>query len=140
MVKTRAILGLCGLLLWVGSAYADEPHGRFDGVWHTVIACAPSKGALPYSYQFYSTVREGVLHGERGVKHAPGWLRLDGSIRPDGSADITARGLVGKPRAALGYRPSGTPYTYRIEAKFSANSGAGHRTSKRTCTVSFSRH
>ncbi len=37
----------------------------------------------------------------------PGWLQLDGRILPDGSADISARGLVGKERAAIGGAPAG---------------------------------
>jgi hypothetical protein len=128
-------LALCG----VGAARADESQSRFDGVWSTVLSCSAAPGAVPYSYQFSSTVKNSVLHGERGIKDAPGWLQLDGHILPDGSTDISAHGLVGKQRAALGERPPGTPYSYHIDARFSDNSGTGHRVKSRSCTVSFTR-
>jgi hypothetical protein len=137
--KFIATLGLCGLLLAVGAARADAPQARFDGVWTTVLTCAPSPGALPYSYTFSSIVKDSALHGERGVTGAPGWLHLDGRILADGSAGIAARGLVGKEQAAIGERPPETPYSYRIDAMFSDESGTGHRIKGRACTVSFSR-
>jgi hypothetical protein len=139
MQKFIVALELCGVLVGIGTACADEPQAHFDGVWTTVISCDASVGALPYTYEFPSTVTNSVLHGERGIKDAPGWLRLDGSILPDGSAAISAHGLVGKERAAIGERPPGTPYRYRIEAKFSESSGTGHRAAGRTCAVSFSK-
>jgi hypothetical protein len=132
-------VGLCGLLMAVSAARADAPQPRFDGVWTTVLSCSAAAGALPYSYLFSSRVKDSVLHGERGIKGAPGWLHLDGRVLPDGSAGIAARGLVGKEQAAIGERPPGTPYSYRIEARFSDDSGTGHRVRGRICTVSFSR-
>ncbi len=132
-------LGLCGVLFGVSAARADEKQARFDGVWTTVVSCSVAPTALSYSYEFPSTVENGVLHGERGVRGAPGWLELEGRILSDGSADISAHGLVGKERYAVEERPPGTPYSYRIDARFSENSGTGHRLKGRTCTVSFSR-
>jgi|SRR5271170_2685698 len=139
MQKFIVALELCGVLVGIDTAHADEPLAHLDGVWTTVISCTASAGALPYTYEFPSTITNSVLHGERGIKGAPGWLQLDGRILPDGSAPISAHGLVGKERAAIGERPSGTPYRYRIAAKFSENSGTGHRAAGRTCAVSFSK-
>jgi hypothetical protein len=138
MPKTLARLTACVLLSAV-VAHADDAQTRFDGVWTTVVSCSAAAGALPYSYEFSSTVTNGVLYGERGVKGAPGWLQIEGRLLPDGSADLSAHGLVGKERAAIGQRPAGTPYKYRIAAKFSENSGTGHRVESRTCEVSFNR-
>jgi hypothetical protein len=128
-----------GLLLWAGAVHADPAPAPFDGAWSTVISCAPAVGALPYTYHFSSTVKDNVLHGERGVKGLPGWLMLDGQIMPDGSADIRARGLVGKQRYAVGERPAGTPYSYHIDAHFTGNSGTGQRVKQRSCTATFTR-
>ena len=139
MKKIITALGLCGLFVAVSAARADTPPAGFDGVWDTALSCSASAGALPYSHTFSSLVKDGILHGERAIKGAPGWLRLDGHVLPDGSAAIAARGLVGKEQAAIGERPPGTPYSYRIEARFSADSGTGHRLKGRACTVSFSR-
>jgi hypothetical protein len=137
--KIITTIGLCGVLFGVSATCADEMQARFDGVWTTVVSCSVAPAALPYSYEFPSTVKNGVLHGERGVRGVPGWLQLDGRILPDGSADISAHGLVGKERYAVEERPPGAPYSYRVEATFSENSGSGHRVKGRTCTVSFSR-
>jgi hypothetical protein len=138
------IISVCGLCLLgavgaLGASRADEQAGRFDGVWTTVVACATAGAAVPYSYEFDSTVKNGVLHGERGVKGAPGWLELDGHILPDGSASIAAHGLVGHERAALDERPAGTPYKYSVDARFEDKAGTGHRVKGRTCTVTFTR-
>jgi hypothetical protein len=137
----QKIIGICALCLLgaVGAPRADEQPGRFDGVWTTVVACAMAGAAVPYSYEFDSTVKNGVLHGERGVKGAPGWLELDGHILPDGSASIAAHGLVGHERAALDERPAGTPYKYSVDARFEANAGTGHRVKGRACSVTFTR-
>lgn len=139
MSKIIAPIGLCGLLFAVGVARADEVPARFDGTWITVVSCSVATAALPYSYEFSSTVRDGILHGERGVKGAPGWFELEGRILVDGSADVSAHGLVGKERYAIDERPPGTPYSYHIDARFSESSGVGHRVKGRACTVSFRR-
>ncbi|HWZ63819.1 MAG TPA: hypothetical protein VNX02_12425 [Steroidobacteraceae bacterium] len=126
------------VLLAVAAVGASTP-APFDGAWTTVVACSASAGALPYTYEFTSTVSQGVLHGERGIKDAPGWLRVDGHISTDGSAALAAHGLVGREWAATGHLPPGTPYRYRIEAKFSGDSGSGERVSGRSCKISFSK-
>jgi len=138
MQKILKAVGLSALLFAVGAG-ADDSAARFDGDWATVVACAMAAGAVAYSYEFSSSVKNGVLHGEHGIKGAPGWLRLDGQIQPDGSASIAAHGLVGKERAAVGELPPGAPYHYNIVASFSENSGTGHRVNVRRCTVTFSR-
>jgi hypothetical protein len=137
--KVITALGLCALLVTVSAARADAPQARFDGVWDTVVSCPAAAGALPYSYSFSSFVKDSVLHGERGTKGAPGWLHLDGRVLPDGSVSIAARGLVGTEQTAIGERPRGTPYSYGIEARFSEDSGTGHRVKGRACTVFFSK-
>jgi hypothetical protein len=120
-------------------ARADEAHGRFDGVWTTIVSCTNSNGALGYSFEFPSTVRADLLHGEKGTKGEPGWLQLDGRIQPDGSADLYASGLVGAAPFAVGERPAGTAYGYHIEARFTADSGTGRRVEGRPCTATFAR-
>jgi hypothetical protein len=135
----RILTVACSLLITAGAAHADPPQAPFDGEWTTVLSCAPAVGALPYTYRFTSTVKDNVLHGERGVKGLPGWLTLDGQIMPDGSADIRARGLVGKARYAVGERPPATPYSYHIDARFAQSSGAGQRVKERSCTATFTR-
>jgi hypothetical protein len=124
-------------LMFLNRAQGAVDPPPFDGVWNTTLTCSMAAGALPYSYQFQSTVKDGVLHGEKGVKGASGWLELDGTIQPNGKARIHAQGLVGSQKAALGQRPVGTPYAYGIEGKFTDKEGTGKRVRSRLCGVTF---
>jgi len=112
---------------------------RFEGTWDTVLSCENAAGAVGYSFKFPSTVKDGVLHGEKGTKGKPGWFQLDGKILSSGAANIYADGLVGASEAAVGHRPAGTQYGYHIEAKFSEESGTGKRVEGRACSVTFTR-
>lgn len=137
MTRSAALL-VSGLLL-AGAGRADEPHRHFDGVWTTILSCTNSNGALGYSFEFPSVVKDDVLHGEKGTQGEPGWLTLDGRIQSDGSADLYANGLVGAAPYAVGQRPAGSAYGYHVEARFSGTAGSGHRVEGRPCTVSFTR-
>jgi hypothetical protein len=127
------------VFLILNAARADEVKNRFDGVWDTVVSCDNTSGALGYSFQFPSAVKNSILHGGKGTKGEPGWLQLDGEILSDGSAKIYANGLVGARQVAVGHRPVGAEYGYHIEANFSDATGTGHRVEGRPCTVTFTK-
>jgi hypothetical protein len=138
-VKQVLVLSLyifCNLL-GAARAYGDE--NRFDGVWDTVLSCSNSNGALGYSFEFDSIVKNSALHGEKGVKDQPGWLQLDGNISSDGSASLYVKGTVGAAAFAVGQRPAGTEYGYHVEAKLTNASGTGKRVEGRPCTVVFTK-
>jgi hypothetical protein len=153
MRKIVALIAVCAGLTSAEVARTDEPvaqasapgaptaesPARFDGTWSAILSCAPAAGAVPYRYKLSTIIKQNILHGERGVEGTPGWLELDGRIGPDGLAYLEARGLVGRPRAAVGDLPTGTPYHYRIEATFADSTGSGHRVNVRGCTVAFSK-
>lgn len=130
-------LNVCLVLMFFNGAQVANDTERFDGIWNTTVSCSTTLGALGYIYQFPSTVKNGVLHGEEGILGKPGWLQLTGQIRPDGTARIHAKGLVGKQKAAIGSLPPGTPYNYRIVGKFSDKEGTGRRVEERSCKVTF---
>jgi len=95
MGRAALLLSLC--ILGIG-AQASEKTGntkQFDGVWQTTLSCENSHGALGYSFRFSSTIKNGVLHGEKGTPHEAGWLQIDGSLSSDGVADLYVDGLVG---------------------------------------------
>jgi hypothetical protein len=139
-IATRACTAavLC-VLAYPGVVHADGGPKRFDGSWDTILSCSTAAGALGYSFEFLSTVKDGVLHGEKGSKGEPGWLQADGTIPPDGHASLMAKGLVGASEAAVGLRPPGTQYGYHVEAEFTDTSGKGQRVEGRPCTVTFSK-
>lgn len=136
----RAIgLSICLAFIFLTDAQGATEPARFDGTWDTTVSCSNASGALGYSFQFSSTVKDGVLHGEKGGKGKPGWLRLQGNIQPDGTAKIYAKGLVGAQEYAVGRRPAGTEYGYHIVGKFSDKEGTGKRVEGRPCEVTFAR-
>lgn len=136
---SRVLLCAWLCLLAVRAAHSAESANRFDGEWDTVLSCPNSNGALGYSFEFPSVVKEGHLHGEKGVKGQPGWLQLDGPISIDGLGTLYANGLVGASEAAVGHRPPGTQYGYHIDVQFKDDSGKGHRIEGRPCSVAFTR-
>jgi len=133
-ILTSALLA--GVTLVV---HADTDPKRFDGDWDTTLSCPNSNGALGYSFKFSATVKNGVLHAQKGTKGEPGWLQIDGSIAADGNTNLYANGLVGAAEAAVGHRPAGTQYGYHIEAAFTESQGKGHRVEGRPCSVEFAR-
>lgn len=135
---------LLGPSMWIvlSSLCCAGAHGNentFDGVWDTVLSCSNSSGALGYSFEFDSIVKNNTLHGEKGTKDQPGCLQIDGNISSDGSASFYVKGRVGAAPFAVGQRPAGTEYGYHVDAKLTATSGAGHRVEGRPCTVAFTK-
>jgi len=132
-------LGICIVVICLGAASAEDDAKRFDGTWDTTVSCSNTAGALGYSYQFTSTVKYGVLHGEKGDKGKPGWFQLDGKILPDGTMKLYAKGLVGAEEVAIGHRPRGSAFGYHVEGKFSEKDGSGKRVEGRPCEVEFAK-
>lgn len=118
---------------------AAEPNRHFDGAWDTILSCVNANGALGYSFEFLSTVKDGVLHGEKGEQAKAGWLSLDGNILEDGSANLYVQGLVGAAPYAVGQRPAGSAYGYHLDSQFSDASGKGTRVEGRPCSATFTK-
>jgi len=136
----RAIgLGICIVVICLNAASAEDDAKGFDGTWDTTVSCSNTEGALGYSYQFPSTVKDGVLHGEKGDKGKPGRFELDGKILPDGTMKLYAKGLVGAEEVAVGHRPRGSAFGYHVEGKFSEKEGTGKRVEGRPCEVDFAK-
>jgi hypothetical protein len=131
------LFGFCFVATSFAAGKGDSD--RFDGTWETILSCPNASGALGYSDKFPSVVKEGNLHAEKGAKGKPGWLSIDGSIKPDGTANLYADGLVGAADAAVGHRPAGTEYGYHIDARFDRDQGTGKRVEGRRCDLTFTR-
>src|ERR1700683_4662785 len=126
-VKKFFIPSVWLVLSSLGCARAYGNENSFDGVWDTVLSCSNSNGALGYSFELDSVVKNNTLHGEKGAKDQPGWLQLDGNISPDGSANLYVKGRVGAAAFAVGQRPAGTEYGDYIDAKLTTTYGTGNR-------------
>jgi hypothetical protein len=109
------------LALWAQSA------GSFDGAWTTSMACDASEHMPAYQWTFASTISNGVFHGQHGQEGGPGYMVIDGPIKPDGTAKLHAKGTVQSGKAGLVTQLKGNKYDYNVEAKFTGNSGTGKR-------------
>ena len=84
---------ICALMLSPGILMAEE---RFDGKWLTTLTC-PAKGSTDgYTWQFPSVIENSKLRGEHGTAGEPGYLLIEGKIAEDGSAKLSANGIVGR--------------------------------------------
>jgi hypothetical protein len=97
---------------------------RFDGAWMTTMSCPKTVLALGFTFEFVSQVNGASLHGQYGTEGQPASLRLDGKIEPDGGATIDAKGYSGTPAYNHGTSPPGTPYVFKIAARFDDSRGS----------------
>ena len=130
------------LLLIVSLPGVAAAQASFDGTWRSLITCAPHAedgGARGYTYGFPARVKDGVFHAQRKAEDAPGSLRIDGPIQPDGTAELIAKGLTGHPDNAVRHLTPATPYTYRIKARFEGSKEVGTRLDSRKCDFTFTK-
>ena len=116
---------------------------RFDGKWLTKLSC-PAKGNTEgYTWQFSSVIQNSTFHGERGTAGEPGYLLIEGKIAEDGSAKLSATGIVASRQYARGILAhKGADSSYNIKAKFQDAEGTGTRDAGlgvvgRPCTFDF---
>ena len=131
---------VCALMLSPGILMAEE---RFDGKWLTTLTC-PAKGSTDgYTWQFPSVIENSKLRGEHGTAGEPGYLLIEGKISKDGSAKLSATGIVASRQYARGVLAhKGADYNYDIKAHFEDTQGKGARDAGlgivgRVCTFDF---
>jgi hypothetical protein len=140
MLKAIRLLLVCSLLLLPGILIAGE---RFDGTWHTRLTCPPKGNTEGYTWNFDSVIQNNNLHGERGTSGQPGYYTLDRTIKQDGSAKLSASGIVASREYARGmFAHKGEQYNYDVKAQFKETEGTGARSEGlgivgRTCTFEF---
>jgi hypothetical protein len=84
-----------------------------------------------------------MFHGERGTAGEPGYLLIEGKIKEDGSAKLSANGVVASRKYARGvFAHKGEDYSYDIKAQFKETEGTGIKGEGlgivgRTCTFDF---
>lgn len=75
--------------------------------------------------RFRAKIKNGVLHGESGVRDVAKWFQLNGKIAADGTAILRANGLTGDPAYNVGHGPSDKPFEYEVIARFDGRHGIG---------------
>ncbi len=130
---------ISALLLLPGASTAGT---RYDGDWTTHMACEAHGETPAYKFQFPSTIKDGVFHGQHGEEGGPGYLVIDGKIADDGSAKLEAKGHVSQNHAHGVFAMKGNNYSYNIKAHFEDTKGSGTRDEGagilgRACTFEF---
>jgi hypothetical protein len=88
-------------------------------------------------------IQNGNFKGEHGTAGQPGYLLIEGPIAEDGSAKLSANGIVYSRTYARGvFAHEGENYSYNIKAKFKETEGSGARDEGlgivgRPCTFDF---
>jgi hypothetical protein len=88
-------------------------------------------------------IQNGKFKGEHGTAGQPGYLLIEGPIAEDGSAKLSANGIVTSRKYARGvFAHESENYSYNIKAKFKETEGSGARDEGlgivgRPCTFDF---
>jgi len=140
MRKMTRLLTVSTLLLLPGILIAGE---RFDGNWLTTLTC-PAKGNTEgYTWKIPSVIQNGNFRGEHGTAGQPGYLLIAGPIADNGTAKLSANGIVASRKYARGvFAHEGADYSYNIKAQFKETQGTGTRDEGlgivgRPCTFDF---
>ena len=111
---------------------------RFDGIWLGKLVCEPTNSGLPgWRTELTGRVTDGVFHAEVGRVGKPGSQTFDGTIEPDGTADILQKGWSGQ-RDPF-HRPLGTEFNNKYLTKFDGSHGSGTRSNRASCNVNFAK-
>jgi hypothetical protein len=145
MRRTVRLFLVLALLFLPAALRAGDKSAKFDGKWLTKMSC-PAKGNTEgYTWEFPSTIASGNFHGEHGTAGQPGYLLIEGKINDDGSAKLSANGLVNSRKYATGiFTTQGADYSYNIKAEFKDTTGSGVRDKGlgivgRPCTFDFAK-
>jgi Caspase domain len=119
-------------------ALPEQDVHRFDRFWTVTLVCPNNpSGRLPgWTFQFGATVKDGIFRGQRGTEGKPGGQVFDGTIDPDGTTRIFAKGLSGNTNSDPFHRPTGTEFRYTIAGKLEGSHGRASRVD-RDCDVRF---
>jgi len=141
-MKAVRLLLVCVLFFLPAVSFAVE---RFDGQWITTLTC-PAKGNTEgYTWKLPTAISAGNLRAERGTAGEPGYLLIEGAIKDDGSAKLSANGVVASRQYARGdLAHKGEEYSYAIKAQFKETEGSGTRDQGlgivgRPCTFEFAK-
>jgi hypothetical protein len=122
------VVAVLTMTLVVQNAIADT---TFDGTWSVTMSAhnyqnPNSTMSLAYAWHFSMTVKNGILHGERGNRGMGDFYEINGTIAADGTATIRADGITGKgTEFTKGHTSPGTPFSYAVTAQFKGRHGTG---------------
>jgi hypothetical protein len=150
LTKTTSLvaIGLATSLFLLGQpnlkAAAQGP-AKFDGSWEVTVDTKEYRNkngttAQPWIKHLVATVKNGVFHGEKGVRGQPSFYELNGTIQADGTASLRCDEITGEQKYNFSDAQKGPPgkghhYSYEISAHFGEKQGTGKSTSDNRARV-----
>lgn len=133
MRHTVLIAMICASLPWVSSNAQS-----FDGEWSVLQVCETTQeGARGFTWRYGATVKNGHFVGQyRNTGQSPS-MTLEGQIKSDGSASLSARGISGSADYNQKFAISASPIAFQVVAKFIGTTGTGERVGSRACKFTF---
>lgn len=129
------LAAFCACLPW-GSLRAQS----FDGEWSVLQVCeATQEGARGYTWRYSARVKDGHLVGQFRDKGQSPSMTLEGRIKADGTASLSARGISGSAEFNQKFATTATPISFEVMARFTATTGTGDRVGSRVCKFTFTR-
>jgi hypothetical protein len=107
---------------------------RFDGFWVLDIACRKSAAADAFSQRVFLTIKNGVVRGEVGQPGTPGGKTYDGTIEPDGTIIVFAKGIT-----PSNFRPPNAKFSYVMAGRLEGGQGTAIRDNQEPCNATFAK-
>ncbi len=118
---------------------AVSPSNPFDGIWIVREICERKPGWQAGTYQFAGRIKDRIFHYQYGTEGKPGSATYDGKIEPDGTSEISVKGLTGDAAYDPLHRVPGTEFHFKMVIKLEGSRGAGVRSdSPRPCRSEWS--
>lgn len=129
------LVAFCACLPW-GSLRAQS----FEGEWSVLQVCeATQEGARGYTWRYSARVKDGHLVGQFRDKGQSPSMTLEGRIKADGTASLSARGISGSAEFNQKFATTATPISFEVMARFTGTTGTGDRVGSRVCKFTFTR-
>jgi hypothetical protein len=124
-MRTIRLLVIIAIIFVPAISFGGE---SFEGTWQTKMTCPPKGNTEGYTWQFPAIIQNNNFHAEHGTAGQPGYLLIEGTIAGNGSAKLSATGIIASREYAKGvFAHQGESYGYDIKAQFNDTTGTGVR-------------
>jgi len=112
-----SIVLVVSALMFAQTTKAASTNTAFDGTWSVAVIAYDYKNpdgtvARGSVKRLSAKVKNGVLHGESGVRGVANWYELNGKIAADGTALLHATGTFGNPAYTVNHPTPNKPWAY----------------------------
>ncbi len=134
-MRTVLIAAFCACVPW-GALHAQS----LDGEWGVLQVCeSTQEGARGFTWRYGARVKDGHFVGQFREKGQSPSMTLEGRIKADGTASLSARGISGSAEFNQKFTTTATPISFEVMAKFTATTGTGDRVGSRVCKFTFTK-